>query len=130
MNPQTSLFDPIEPITRVTQPRAGKHHRNASPTELKAALKVAPKSGTSRFRVLLAIVEKGRERGLIDWEVASLARIPLSSVTGRRNELMEGGFVENSGKEDRGPYGADCTLWIATERGRRAIENARKGQAT
>lgn len=123
---QADIFAPVQPLDRVTQPRAGKHHRDARPTELKAALKIAPKAGTQRFEVLRRIGNAGLD-GLTQWEIVNLTGFLRSSVAPRVKELVEGGWIEDSKRERKEQTGSHAVVWIATDRGRRFLrEQARR----
>lgn len=54
-----------------------------------------------------------KHRGLTDHEAAAILHRPLSSMCGRRNELMKKGMVRDSGRVKPGPYGTDVTIWEA-----------------
>lgn len=103
-----------------TSPSAGKHHANASGPELKAALKIAPKSGTQRGVILLLIAE-AEWPGIGQWELIERSGFLRSSVSGRCNELEEHGWIEKSGREHKTPMGSDENLYVATARGKRWV---------
>jgi hypothetical protein len=106
-----------EELRTPTSPKAGLHHRDPRKTQLRGALDVAPTSGTKRAAYLLALVN-AEQRGLTDHEAALLVRMPVTSITARRNELMAGGFpwVKDSDRERKGPYGSANCVWLATTR--------------
>lgn len=115
-----SIFDGQEELSRPSQPRTGKHHRNARRTEADAAFRVATKTGQQRVAIIEALVDRGSE-GYIDHELAKLLNLPLQSINPRRGELVEGGWVEDSRKTRKGPNERLCTVWVATERGKRWV---------
>lgn len=113
---QDSLFDPAGPIDRVTQPRVGHHHRDATETERRAAQAQVALGGKRRLQVLKVIVDAG-VAGVTRQEIADLYGIPIQSVCGRVKELLDGQFVVQSGTRER--HGRRVLL--ASQRGRRAV---------
>jgi hypothetical protein len=108
------LPDPgADDIGRFHGPAAG-----APETERLAALRVYPHTGTSRRRVLDFLGECGAT-GATDEEVGIALRMRWRSVAPRRNELMNGGWVEDSGLRRPTESGASATVWRLTKRGRR-----------
>jgi hypothetical protein len=112
---QDSLFDPVAPIDRVTQPRVGHHHRNASKTETNAAKAIVNVSGGQRRTILESIVKTGWI-GHTRQEIADFNGILLQSVCGRVKELLDAGYIYETRRERNG--GA---VLAATERGTKAI---------
>jgi hypothetical protein len=103
-------------VSRVGQATAGRMHSQARETERAAAASLVPTAGSKRAIYLMALVD-ARHRGLTDHEASALLRLPVSSINGRRNELI--GWIEDSGRTRIGPYGKPNSVWVATERGRR-----------
>lgn len=114
---QTGLFDPADPIARVSQPRVGHHHRNAKPTERAAAQRQVVVGAGRRRQVLEAIVGAG-STGLTRQELADWHGFLIQSVCGRVKELLEGKFVYETTRTRRGR-----TVLVATERGTKAIKS-------
>jgi hypothetical protein len=111
---------------RVQSPEVGLHHRDPKPTELAGALHIVGKSGSDKMRLLQALVNAGY-RGLTDHEAAMLLELPVTSINGRRNQLVNQGWVEDSGRTRPGPVWDRRTkrfvpniVWKATPRGTRA----------
>ncbi|MEV6907995.1 hypothetical protein [Amycolatopsis sp. NPDC051071] len=82
-------------------------------TSARAAALVAPKTGTQRARILAYIVESN---GVSDFEIERDLRILPNSLRPRRNELLAGGFIADSG-ETRQHRGSPWTIWRATAAG-------------
>lgn len=116
-------------ITRHDEPTAGRHHRGARKTEVRAAINGAPKFGTQRHKVLQALVDAEIVGGLARWEIVNhVPGILLSSVCGRLSELEVAGFIERTGKERKQQTGQNGEIFRATARGRRAIISSRAKQ--
>jgi hypothetical protein len=112
-------FDALEaeiaaPVDDVFAAREGKHHRQAGDTERGAAKAVAPRTGTGRFKVLAALVEHG---GMIDEEIAARTGLRHYTAAPRRKELVEGGFVVDSGSRRKTTTGTAAIVWTATAKG-------------
>lgn len=91
-------------------------HSRSRETERAAAASLVPTSGTKRAAYLQALADAGY-RGLTDHEASALLGLPVSSINGRRNELV--GWIEDSGRTRIGPYDKPNAVWVANERGRR-----------
>jgi hypothetical protein len=98
----------------VTVPTEGMTTRNPSATSAKAARIVEPRTGSQRARVLADIVAN---RGSTDYELSGRLKILASSVRPRRLELIQQGYVVDSGKT-RAHRGASWTVWTPTAEGR------------
>jgi len=87
---QTDIFDAILDAETA---KVGRDHPDTSRA---AALRISPKTGTKRRQVLDAI--RNSSDGLTDEEMQQ--RIPMSPNTQRprRVELVEGGFICDSGR--------------------------------
>jgi hypothetical protein len=112
---QDSLFDPATPIDRVTQPRAGHHHKNASKTEMNAAKAIVSVSGGIRRDVLEAIVNSGWV-GITRQEISDFHDVLLQTVCGRVKELLDANYIYETRRERNGR-----AVLAATERGTKAI---------
>lgn len=77
----------------------GKFQRpgDAAETQIPAAVEIYPASGTQRRKVLNFITEMG-ERGATDEEIQLALQMNPSTQRPRRVELVEGGWVEDSGE--------------------------------
>lgn len=118
--------EPEEPLSDLDAPGA-KAHANAGDTERAAQWAKMPTSGTQRRKVLQLIWQRPRT----DEEISVVGRISPSSVRPRRVELIEGGWVEDSGLRRDSTYGHAMTVWAVTEAGSRAYadEMRRNGDA-
>lgn len=93
----------------------------AQATSVAAAERVKPKSGTQRWRVLRVVVDAGEE-GVTDEEVQDRIGLPLNTVRPRRLELVEGGYVIDSGDTRPTAGGSQAIVWLATLDGITALE--------
>lgn len=93
----------------------------AKPTAVAAATKAAPGSGTQRGRVLRCIVDAGEE-GATDEQVMDRLGMPLNTVRPRRLELVEAGYVLDSGETRPTVAGNAAIVWLATLDGALAVE--------
>jgi predicted ArsR family transcriptional regulator len=109
--PQPSLFDGP---TDVAENRTGPSHHNAPETSAAAAVANAPRSGTQRARVLIAVARHG---GLTDDEIGMVCGLSGNAVRPRRGELVQGGYVEDSGDRRPSAMGNEAVVWTATPRG-------------
>ena len=110
--PQPTLFDPGLPDP--TRPDA-QLAANPQPTSVKAALAVFPKSGTQRYRILAAVVAADGA-GLTDAQIQAKTGISESSERPRRGELVEGGWLEDTGvTREYGGHG-EAIVWALTEK--------------
>lgn len=96
------------------QNMVGQHHSKAQATERAAAWAVLPRSGTQRMTVLRAIVNS--DDGLTDSELEQTTGIYQYSAAPRRNELVNGGWVKDSGRTRETQRNADAAVWVATEK--------------
>jgi hypothetical protein len=90
----------------------------APETERKAAIAVYPRTGTARRRVLDHIAAAG-EHGSTDEEASLALQMRLYTAAPRRKELVDDGWVEDSGKRRPTATGTDAAVWVLTEQGRR-----------
>jgi hypothetical protein len=93
-----------------------------SGTSKQAALDNYPQSGTQRFKVLLYLA--GQSDGATDHEIVEALDLSPSSVRPRRGELVNGGYVEDSGRERPTPHDSTATVWVVTDEGRQVAQNA------
>lgn len=104
--------------------RQGGHATSASALDL-----VAPKVGTQRSLLLLRLwddtVKCQRMEfpdGLTDVELASVSNLPANSVRPRRVELVDAGWLRDSGRT-RQHNGRDHTVWSLTDAARERLQN-------
>lgn len=93
----------------------------APDTERKAALDVYPRTGTQRRAVLDFIATAG-DRGATDDEAREATGVRRART--RRHELMEGGWVEDSGRQRKLQTGNLAEIWVLTDAGRRNWKQA------
>lgn len=98
---------------------SAKIRHDAAETARLAALKNAPASGTQRHRVLRALTGLSPDKtvGLTDDELSQLLAMSPNTLRPRRVELVEGGWVEDSGLRRNNQYGNTCIVWRCTEKG-------------
>ena len=115
----------LDDCARLPDPDAPgvKLRTGAGATEEAAAEAVFPVSGTQRRAVLDAIAGAG-ESGLCDHEVQDLLGLNPSSVRPRRGELVDAGWVEDSGLRRCTPSGVEAVAWCLSAAGRRALDAA------
>jgi hypothetical protein len=90
--------------------------RDAKATSVLAALVTLPRSRTRRYAVLEAIAGAG-EHGRTDEELYGLIGAGPNTVRPRRVELVDGRWIEDSGKRRPTCTGADAIVWVLTEEG-------------
>ncbi|NIH81705.1 hypothetical protein [Amycolatopsis viridis] len=91
----------------------GKVHADAPATSARTARNIAPRTGTQRARVLTDIVEHA---GATDFEICERVGLLDNSVRPRRAELVEGGYVRDSGRI-REHRGSQWVIWEPTPAG-------------
>lgn len=112
---QIALLDPDAPgIGAFHAPDSG-----APDTERLAAVAQYPKVGTDRRRVLDHIAATG-SRGSIDEETSEALQMRLYTAAPRRTELVEMGWVVDSGTRRQTTTGALAAVWVLSESGRAA----------
>ena len=111
---QPTLFDPGMRAVDVPHVVVA---RNAPRTSIDAARLALPKSGTARFKVLAAIANA--PDGMTDHQVVARTLRQLCTVNPRRLELVQLGWVEDSGERRVvGNHGA-AIVWRLTAEGKR-----------
>lgn len=112
------------------QPRVGKHHRDASPTELAAAKKQVPVIGEKTKTILEELVRAGYH-GLIRWEIAAVTGYLLSSVCSCLDALEKGGWVEKTERTRVAVQtGSPGAVYVASQRGRNWVNRARRPESS
>lgn len=89
----------------------------APETERLAAIRVYPKTGTARRKVLDLIAERG-ERGATAEECSLELGLRLYTAAPRLTELKGDGWIEDSGRTRRTTAGADAAVFVLTAAGR------------
>lgn len=90
--------------------------RDPHETTADAAFAVMPRTGTQRMAVLHAIASA--DSGLTDEEARTALGLRYSSECARRQELVKGGWVEDSGQRRSTTTGQDAIVWVLTPEGR------------
>lgn len=102
-----------------TQPdanAAGQARRDGKATSKKAALEAEPRTGGQRRAVLDAVAAVARNPqvvGLTDVEIQRTTGLNPNSARPRRVELVEGGWLEDSGRT-RVHHGHEHVVWVLT----------------
>lgn len=99
----------------------GYAHSNARDTELEAAARVLPRSGTARARVLHAIARAG-SGGLTDEETSLELEMRLYTAAPRRKELLDAGWIVDSTRRRPTTTGSQAIVWILSDDGRRELD--------
>ena len=96
----------------------GKHQRpgDAAETQIESAVLVLPASGTQRRWVLDWIRVQG-EHGATDEEIQLGLGMNPSTQRPRRVELVEGGWIEDSGKLRKTRSGRNAVVWSLKDEG-------------
>ncbi len=89
---------------------AGKVGREHPETSKKAAGRILPASGTQRSRVLVKLQTVAPE-GRTDEELQAALDMNPSSQRPRRVELVEQGWIEDSGDRRKTVSGTDAIVW-------------------
>jgi hypothetical protein len=94
--------------------RVGAAHWNASDTEQEAAMQIQPRSGTWRAKVLEEITRAGDD-GATDWELHVRTGGLLYTIAPRRNELLNDGWIRDSGRRRVTPNGTRAIVWVLVD---------------
>lgn len=122
-----ALAGALEPVRRAHAyltnggpPQGRRDDRGDYPDpKREARLLNAPKAGSQRETVLRTLYRaridgEGRE-GLTDVQIAERTHLPENTVRPRRGELVEGGFVVDSGERHE-HHGRRFTVWRVTDK--------------
>lgn len=104
----------------------GLSGRSDSATQKAGATAVFPRSGTQRLAVLEEIHQAG-QTGITDELLCAALDMNYSRVGPRRRELVEGGWVKDSGRTRDGSSGTEVTLWVLTDKAREHFANVAVG---
>lgn len=121
----------IQPLKRPTDSKLGGQRQGGYGTAATAAELVAPKAGTQRAKVLATFAYLALEdaaprdhvRKWTDVDLATLTKLPANSVRPRRVELVDAGWLRDSG-ERRKHNGRDHVCWTLTEAAIEALGRA------
>ncbi|MEV4604826.1 hypothetical protein AB0K15_46685 [Amycolatopsis sp. NPDC049253] len=111
---------------QVTANAEGKVQADPAVTSARAARNVEPRTGNQRGRILAFLVEHGD--GGTDFELGVVLGILPNSVRPRRGELVDAGYLVDSGTTRR-HRGSDWTVWVPTDEGRAWHARTRGGAA-
>jgi hypothetical protein len=106
------------------RPGPAQRQRAARRTSAAAAAAVEPKTGSQRHRLLTAVAQVSRDPalvGLTDVELGAATGIRPNSLRPRRGELVDGGWLEDSGRT-RLHHGREHTVWVLSEKARRLMD--------
>jgi hypothetical protein len=98
-------------------PKPGKVQSNHPDTSRAAAAAQYPRGGTLRRKVLDAVAVCG-DFGLTDEELMVACEMKPNTMRPRRVELVEGGWLKDSGKTRQTAQGFDSIVWVLTEEAR------------
>lgn len=108
---------------RHDRPGPAQRARAARRTSAAAAAAVEPRTGTQRHALLTAVARVSRDPalgGLTDVELAAATGIRPNSLRPRRKELVDGGWLTDSGRT-RQHHGNEHIVWVLTEKARQLI---------
>jgi hypothetical protein len=97
---------------------AGRARQDGRETSRAAALLAEPRTGSRRREVLdavLAVARDPRTVGLTDVEIQRATGISPNSARPRRVELVDGGWLADSGRT-REHFGREHTVWVITDK--------------
>lgn len=98
---------------------SGLPYQRHSDTSLQAAIEAEPAAGTQRRRVFDLMFMA--PRGLTDHQMQEFLNMNPSTQRPRRIELVERGFVRDSGMRRQTPSGRWAVVWVMVKRGDDAI---------
>lgn len=116
MHEAADMIDALLAGSALSHPAEDGVVLGAKDTSREAALRVFPRTGTQRARVLDII--SASISGLTDEEMQNILSMSPNSQRPRRNELVKGGWVEDSGKQRKTKSGAFAEVWTLTHRGK------------
>lgn len=105
-----SLFD-NDDRSPVYQPPA----QQRSPTSVEAAQRIAHVAGRDRLKVFHWLRDRGAEGGT-DEEIQTALAMNPSTERPRRGELVDRGFVRDSGRKRKTRSGREAVVWVAVTR--------------
>lgn len=134
---------PADVARRITEPRRGATHRDAVETEIIAALRNLPRSGTQRRRVLEAIAAAG-DAGCSDYQLECDLAEPVYGLAdngeqvivsggmrrpspgNRRGELEDDGLVVFTGEHRATNTGSPARVHRITDKGVAVLAELRR----
>jgi hypothetical protein len=97
-------------------PMLGMSHRHGGDTEQAAAAFVAPKTGSQRWNVLMALLRAG-EWGCTSYELGQACGLLTYVANTRRLELARHGLVQETDRRRPTDTGCDAVVHVLTEWG-------------
>lgn len=107
----------------------GQRRRDARRTSAASSAAVEPRTGTQRWRVLHAVgavATDPRAVGLTDVEIQDATGLPANSLRPRRGELVDGGWLEDSGRT-RTHHGNEHVVWVLSSKAVQLLAADREG---
>lgn len=112
-------FDRIE--DKPDENKIGGFRKGGPSTSKAAAIQIYPRTGSQRYRILMAIRQAG-DHGLTAHETAEATGILYRSVTPRIGELKNGGWVRANGKTRRSDMNMQVEVLVLTPKAIQWIE--------
>jgi len=106
----------------------GASHEYGPETERAAAYRNMPKSGSQRLRVLECLYAAGL-RGRTDQEMEEILGLKRPSPGSRRGELVQGGWVKDSGRRRATDLGNLAVVWVLTAEARARCDAEFRGMS-
>lgn len=107
-----------KPLTAPESPRRAAHHHQGHRTEISAAELVLPRAGILRRKALETIAAS--DGGMTDQELAEATGEYLYTIAPRRSELLQSGWLRDSGRTRTTDHGRDAIVWELSDAGRAA----------
>lgn len=114
----------VPPRRRVFEPTPGGARRSDPSTSKRAALDAAPRTGSQRHALLVQYEIAGNgSRFAFGGLTAEMAcgLIDKPGAWRRVSELLDGGFIEPTGKVETNRSGSEAEVYRITEKGRAAL---------
>lgn len=103
----------IETLPAPDEDHIGKFRRDARVTSRQAALEVKPRSGTQRMEILAEVARLGP---MTDEGIQKSLHMNANTERPRRLELVEGGWLEDSGYKGATDCGQFAVKWQLTKK--------------
>lgn len=117
--------DLLPEVPDPTRAQRGAARTTDRATSKKAAEFVAPRAGTQRHEILMALLRN--PMGMTNSELVEATGIPYRSLTPRVGQLKNEGYIAFTGKERKSDMGADQDVVVASPKAvewSRTIEDA------
>jgi hypothetical protein len=108
------------PLSDAGEDKIGLFAADAKETSRLAAIQLYPRSGTARLRVLEAVADISAEvaGGLTDYEIEQRTGMRHTTASARRNELVAGGWLVDTGKRRPTDTGSLAIVWSLSNKAR------------